>query len=142
MIVTILYRQEGKPAVSGTSPFDDVAADQWYTDAVIWASENGIVSGYGDGKFGPTDDITREQFATILYRYAQYKGYDVSVGEDTNVLSYNDAFDVSDWAMPAIQWACGAGLMQGDNQGNLLPGDSATRAQVATLIMRFIENVK
>ena len=142
MIVTILYRLEGKPAVSGTSPFDDVASGQWYTDAVIWASENGIVSGYGDGKFGPTDEITREQFATILYRYAQYKDYDVSVGEDTNVLSYNDAFDVSEWAMPAIQWACGTGLMQGDNQGNLLPGDSATRAQVATLIMRFIENVK
>lgn len=142
MIVTILYRLEGKPAVSGTSPFDDVASGQWYTDAVIWASENDIVSGYGDGKFGPTDEITREQFATILYRYAQYKDYDVSVGEDTNVLSYNDAFDVSEWAMPAIQWASGAGLMQGDNQGNLLPGDSATRAQAAALIMRFIENVK
>ena len=141
MIVTILYRLEGKPTASGTSPFDDVAADQWYTDAVIWASENDIVSGYGGGKFGPMDDITREQFATILFRYAQYKGYDVSAGEDTNVLSCNDAFAVSDWAMPAIQWACGAGLMQGDGLGNLLPGNRATRAQAAAFIMRFIENV-
>ncbi len=142
MIVTILYRLEGNPAITKESPFDDVAEGQWYTDAVIWANENGIVEGYGGGKFGPTNDITREQFAAILYRYAQFKGYDVSVGEDTNVLSFNDAFDISDWAMPAIQWACGAGLMQGDNQGNLLPGDSTTRAQAAALIMRFIENVK
>ena len=140
MIVTILYRLEGEPTVSGTNPFDDVAEGKWYTDAVIWANENGIVDGYGGGKFGPTDDITREQFATILYRYAQFKGYDVSATAD--ISGYGDASSVSNWAQEAMQWACGAGLIQGDNLGNMLPGDSATRAQAATLIMRFIENVK
>ncbi|MBQ3404097.1 MAG: S-layer homology domain-containing protein, partial [Oscillospiraceae bacterium] len=142
MIVTILYRLEGEPEAEGENAFDDVEDGQWYTDAVIWANVNEIVKGYGEGRFGPADNITREQFATILYRYAQLKGYDVSVGEDTNILSYNDAFDISEWAMPAMQWACGAELMQGDNHGNLLPGDNATRAQAATLFMRFAENVK
>ncbi|MBQ3404591.1 MAG: S-layer homology domain-containing protein [Oscillospiraceae bacterium] len=137
MIVTILYRLDGEPAVDGENAFDDVEAGQWYTDAVVWANSNEIVNGYGEGKFGPADNITREQFATILFRYAQFKGYDVSVGEDTNILSYNDAFDISEWAMPAMQWACGAELMNGDNHGNLLPADGATRAQAATLFMRF-----
>ncbi|MBQ3404252.1 MAG: carbohydrate-binding domain-containing protein [Oscillospiraceae bacterium] len=141
MIVTILYRLEGEPEVEGENAFDDVEEGQWYTDAVVWANSNEIVNGYGEGKFGPTDNITREQFAAILYRYAQFKGYDVSVGEDTNILSYNDASDISEWAMPAMQWACGAGLMQGDNN-SLLPGDNATRAQAAALFMRFTENVK
>jgi len=100
------------------------------------------VEGYGNGKFGPDDSITREQLAAILYRYAKFKGYDVSVGEDTNILSYNDAFSISDWAMPAMQWACGAELMQGDDQHNLLPGQGATRAQAAAILMRFMENVK
>jgi|GEM_PF-4687806 len=140
MIVAILYRLEGQPAVSADNPFDDVEAGKWYTDPVLWASEKGIVNGYGDGRFGWRDPITRQQFAAILYRYAQVKGYDVSVGEDTNVLSYNDASDIKAWAMPAVQWACGAGLLQGDGQGNLLPGSSATRAQAAALIMRFAES--
>ncbi|MCR4963815.1 MAG: S-layer homology domain-containing protein [Firmicutes bacterium] len=142
MIVTILYRLAGSPAVSEANPFSDVADGQWYADAVIWANANGIVEGYGNGKFGPNDNITREQMAAILYRYAKFKGYDVSVGEDTNILSYNDAFSISSWAMPAMQWACGAELMQGDEQHNLLPGQGATRAQAAAILMRFMENVK
>ncbi|MBR5390568.1 MAG: S-layer homology domain-containing protein [Clostridia bacterium] len=142
MIVTILYRLEGEPAVTDANPFDDVKDGQWYTDAIIWAAENGIVEGYGNGKFGTADSITREQFAAILYRYAKYKGYDVSVGQDTNILSYDDAFDVSEWAMEAMQWACGAGLIQGDNNGALRPKSEATRAEAAAILMRFIENVK
>ena len=140
MIVTVLYRLEGEPAVSAAS-FTDVAADAYYAKAVAWASANGIVTGYGNGKFGPNDAITREQFAAILYRYAQYKKYDVSVGENTNILSYNDAQSVSSYAVPAIQWACGAGVMNGSS-GYLTPKSGATRAQAAQLLMNFCENVQ
>ncbi len=136
MIVTILYRLEGQPAVTGANPFDDVQSGKYYESAIIWAAQNGIVSGYGNGKFGPDDDISREQLAAILYRYAQHKGYDVSVGEDTNILSYNDAFDISKYAIPAMQWACGAGLINGDN-GNLMPKGNAERCQVAAILHRF-----
>ena len=142
MLVTILWRMEGEPAAAAAAAFDDVEDGEWYADAVAWAAGAGVAEGCGDGKFAPTEDITREQFATILFRYAKYKGYDVSVGEDTNVLSYNDAFDVSEWAMPAIQWACGAEVMHGDDLGNLLPDSGATRSEAAALIMRFVENVK
>ena len=140
MIVTVLYRLEGEPAVSAAS-FTDVAADAYYAKAVAWASANGIVTGYGNGKFGPNDAITREQFAAILYRYAQYKKYDVSVGENTNILSFEDAQSISSYAIPAIQWACGAGVMNGSN-GYLTPKSGATRAQAAQLLMNFCENVK
>jgi hypothetical protein len=113
MLVTVLHRLEGAPAATTGNPFVDVAPGNWYTDAVIWASAKGIVKGYNSDTFGTIDYITREQLATILYRYAQYKGYDVSVGEDTNILSYEDASDISEYAITAIQWACGAGIMQG-----------------------------
>ena len=123
--------------VNSASVFNDVENGQWYSDAIAWANMNGIVEGY-DGKFDPTGEITREQFATILWRYAKYKGYNVSVGENTNILSYNDAFEVSEYAIPAMQWACGAGLMQGDGV-NLTPVANATRCQSAALLMRFCE---
>ena len=119
-----------------------MAEGQWYTEAVNWAYANGIVSGYGDGRFGPNDNITREQMATILHNYCKWKGIDVSVGEDTNILSYGDAFDVSEWAISAFQWACGAGVING-KPGNLLdPKGSATRAEFATVLMRFLETVE
>ena len=139
MIVTILWRLEGEPVVNYLMQFEDVAAETWYTEAVRWAASEQIVEGY-DGQFDPMGEITREQFATILWRYAKYKGYDVSVGEDTNILSYEDAFSVSEYAIPAMQWACGAGLMQGDGV-NLTPKADATRAQAAALFQRFCENV-
>ena len=138
MIVTVLYRLENEPTASAAS-FTDVASGAYYANAVAWASANGIVTGYGNGKFGPNDPITREQFASILYRYAQYKKYDVSVGEDTNILSYTDAQSISSYAVPAIQWACGAGVMNGSN-GRLSPKSGATRAQAAQLLMNFCEN--
>lgn len=133
----ILYNKEGRPAVTGNSAFTDVANGAWYFDAVTWAAENGIVGGYGGGLFGPEDNITREQLAAILYRYAQAKGYDVSVGEDTNILSYADALDVSEWAIPAMQWACGSGVINGVTDSTLVPQGNATRAQAATMLMRF-----
>ena len=111
MLVTVLHRLEGAPATTAGNPFADVASGNWYTNAVIWANAIGIVKGYDSDTFGANDFITREQLAAILYRYAQYKGYDVSVGEDTNILSYEDAFHISEYAIPAIQWACGAGIM-------------------------------
>lgn len=140
MIVTMLYRLEGEPA-AGTSSFTDVAADAWYADAVAWASANGVVNGASATSFEPDNAITREQMAAILYRYAQGKGYDVSVGEDTNILSYTDFDQLSEYAIPAMQWACGAGLITGDTTTTLVPQGNATRAQVATILMRFCENV-
>ena len=140
MIVTILYRMEGKPAVFEACPFTDVKAGAYYERAIVWAAENGIVKGYGNGCFGPDDQITREQMAAILYRYAKYRGLDVSVGENTNILSYDDALDISEYAVPAMQWACGAQIIHGAD-GRLTPGAKATRAQVAAILHRFCENV-
>ena len=140
MIVTILYRLEGEPEISGSCAFDDVKSGWYYENAIAWAAANGIVSGYDNGLFGPDDAITREQLATILYRYAQYKGLDVSVGEDTNILSYNDALDIYEYAVPAMQWLCGEGIMSGSD-GNLMPMGNATRAQVAAFLHRFCENI-
>lgn len=114
-------------------------ADQWYTDAVIWAAENDIVTGYGGGRFGPDDPITREQMAVILFRYAQYKGYDVSIGEDTNILSYADVNEIGEYAIPAMQWACGSGLINGVTGNALDPKGTASRAEAATLLMRFAQ---
>ena len=144
MIVTILWRLEGKPVVNYAMDFEDVESGKWYTEAIRWAASEKIVEGYGNGKFGTTDAITREQMVTIMFRYAQYKGYDVSVGESTNILSYDDAFDVAEWAIPAMQWACGSGMIQGIADGNamnLAPQGNATRAQSAAILQRFCENV-
>ena len=88
----------------------------------------------------PDDNITREQLASILFRYAKFKGYDVSVGEDTNILSYEDAFSISEYAIPAMQWACGAGIISGNEDGTLNPGGHAQRAHAAQMLMKFLEN--
>ena len=140
MITVMLWRLNGSPVVNYLLDFEDVEEGQWYTEAIRWAKSEGIATGYGNGYFGTNDAITREQMVTILWRYAQYKGIDVSVGENTNILSYDDAFDVAEYAIPAMQWACGAGLMQGDGV-NLTPKADATRAQAAALFQRFCENV-
>ena len=139
-LVTILWRLEGSPETTGAVRFGDTAGGAWYTEAVRWAAGCGVVKGYDNGCFGPNDAVTREQMAAILYRYAQHKGYDVSAGKDTNILSFNDAFAVSEYAIPAMQWACGSGMVRGIAQKGgmfLVPGDTTTRAQAATLIMRF-----
>ena len=117
-MVEKLYELEGAPAVETAVPFKDV--DEWYADAVAWAAEKGIVAGYDADTFGPDDYVRREQLASILYRYAKYKGMDVSVGENTNILSYTDAFDISGYAFPAMQWACGSGILT-DVEGEIFP---------------------
>ena len=139
-LVTILWRLESSPEPAGTVSFGDVADGAWYAKAVRWATGSGVVKGYDNGNFGPDDAVTREQMVTILYRFAQHKGYDVSAGEDTNILSFNDALTVSEYAIPAMQWACGSGMVNGIAQkgGMLLaPRDTTTRAQTATLLTRF-----
>ncbi len=141
MIVTILYRLEGEPVVDYAMGFTDVAGDAYYAEAVRWAASEGIVGGYGGGLFGSDDAVTREQLAVILYRYAVYKGYDVSIGEDTNILSYDDFADLSEYAIPAMQWACGAGVITGVTDATLVPQGEATRAQVAAMLMRFVEAI-
>ncbi len=140
MIVTMLHRLENEPSATA-SDFTDVAAGAYYADAVAWAAANGVVNGISKTAFAPETAITREQMAAILYRYAQLKGYDVSVGEDTNILSYTDAGQISEYAIPAMQWACGAGLIQGNTAATLNPKGNATRAEVATILMRFCEDV-
>lgn len=139
MIVTILYRLENEPTVTGTTAFTDVAADQYYANAVAWAAQNGIVSGIDATTFAPNNAITREQMAAILYRYAQFKGYDVSAKADLSV--YTDAAQVSTYATNAMAWANGAQLITGTSQATLTPAGNATRAQVATILMRFCENI-
>lgn len=139
-LVTILWRLEGSPEATNTASFGDVADGAWYAKAVRWAEGSGVVKGYDNGNFGPDDAVTREQMVTILYRFAQHKGYDVSAGEDTNILSFNDALTVSEYAIPAMQWACGSGMVNGIAQEGgmfLAPKDTTTRAQIATLMMRF-----
>ena len=139
-IVTILWRLSGSPVVNYLMDFDDVDPAAYYAEAIRWATSEGIAGGYGGGVFGPDDPITREQLAVMLHRYAQHEGYDVSIGEDTNILSYTDAFDVSEYAVSALQWACGAGIIHGTGDGSTLtPQGETTRAQVATVLMRFCE---
>ena len=139
MIVTILYRLENEPTVTDTTAFTDVAADQYYANAVAWAAQNGIVSGIDATTFAPNNAITREQMAAILYRYAQFKGYDVSAKADLSV--YTDAASVGAYATDAMAWANGAGLITGTSATTLTPAGNATRAQVATILMRFCENI-
>ena len=140
MIVTILYRLENEPAVSGGSAFTDVESGAWYADAVAWAAANDIVNGTSATTFAPNSPITREQMATMLYRFAQYKGMD-AVTLQENLTGYPDGGQVSDYAIPAMNWAIGQGLIAGMENGTLVPQGSATRAQVATILMRFCENV-
>ena len=138
-LVTILYRLEGEPEVSGTSGFTDVEAGTWYTDAVAWAAANGIVNGVSETEFAPGKDITREQLATILFRYAEAKGYDVSAQVDLS--AYPDADQIQSYAAESVAWAVAEGLIQGFEDNTLRPAGNATRAQIATILMRFCEGV-
>ena len=137
-LVTILYRLEGQPAVSGDLPFSDVEAGTWYTDAILWAAQNNIVNGVSDTEFAPGDDLTRQQLVTILYRYAKAKGCDVSASADLS--GYPDADQVQGYAQPTMAWAVAEGIVEGMD-GNLNPAGNASRAQIATILMRFCEGV-
>ena len=137
MMATILWRMEGSPAPKGKNSFTDVEAGKWYADAITWTAENGIFAGYGKDKFGPDDPITREQLAAIFYRYADYKGYDLTVKGNPDTCK--DADKITDYAKTAMQWAVGSGLVKGKS-GNLLdPQGTATRAEIAAMLHRFIE---
>ena len=138
MIVTILYRLEGEPAV-GAGTFSDVASNFYYTDAIAWAAENDIVNGYPDGTFRPGQAITRQEMATILYRYASYRGYDVSAS--ASLSGYTDAAQVGAYAADAMAWANATGLVTGTTVTTLTPTGGATRAQVATILMRFLNTL-
>ena len=139
MLVTVLYRLEGRPTVSGSAEYADVLPGQWYTDAVTWASQYRIVNGYGNGLFGTGDSITREQMAAILYRYAAYKGYDTA---DAGSLSgYTDSGEVSAYALPALRWANTRGLVTGRTLTTIAPKGTATRAEVAAILHRFAVDV-
>ena len=138
-LVTILYRLAGQPEPGGDSGFSDVETGTWYTDAVAWAAENGIVNGVSDTEFAPGDDITREQLAAILYRYAAYQGYDVSQRADLS--GFGDASSISGYAQEALSWAHAQGLVLGFEDGSLRPQGTASRAQIAAVLMRFLAAV-
>lgn len=139
MLVTVLYRLDGSPEVNGSSTYQDVAPDAYYMDAVLWATQNDIVSGYGNGIFGPENTVSREQMATILYRYAKFKGYNTSLVKTLD--AFTDRGTVADYAIRAMQWAVATELLSGTSETTLSPKNGATRAQVATILMRFDEQV-
>jgi hypothetical protein len=137
MLVTILWRMEDTSAAIGGKVFSDVMPGQWYSDAVAWASANSIISGYGDGRFGPDDYITREQLAAILFNFAHYKKMDTSVS-DYSTAAYTDMDTVSDWARDAMKWANAKGLISGRSATTLAPLGYATRAEAAAILQRFL----
>ena len=139
MIVTILYRMENSPTANSDVTFADVSAGQYYAGAVAWANENDIVNGYGSGAFGPDDPITREQMASVLYRYAQLKGYDIAASG--NLAGFFDYGNVSPYAANPMRWAVGNSLISGMGDNMLAPEESSTRAQAAAILTRFCENV-
>lgn len=138
-LAVILHRLEGTPSIEYIDKFPDVAAGQWYTDAILWASENGIVTGYTDtGKFGPSDNINREQMAVMMYRYANYAGFDTSIKADFS--KFLDASNVNDFAIEAMQWAVGTGIITGKDDGTKLdPQGNTSRAEASIILTRFAE---
>lgn len=137
MLVTVIWRMAGEPAAAAEVPFTDVEAGAWYYDAVAWAVGKGIINGVDDKSFAPELPVTREQAVTILWRYAKSAGMDISVGEDTNILSYKDAQDISEYAVAAFQWACGAGIVNGYEDGTLAPQDNIKRCEAAKIFTVF-----
>ena len=137
MFVTVLYRAEKEPEAVKCG-FSDVEDNAWYAKAVAWAAEKGIVSGISENEFAPNENITREQMAVIMYRYAKMKGYDTSAGENTNILSYEDYENISEYAITAVAWAVGAGILTGKTEKTINSGDTATRAETAAVVMRFL----
>ena len=139
MLVTVLYRAEGEPKSTKTSNFKDVLKDSYYEDAVSWAQENGIVSGVSKDEFAPDDNITREQIATIMYRYAVYKGVE-SVTLEEN-LTFKDSVDVSEYAVSAMNWIAGQDVIKGYEDNTVKPKNNATRAEATAIVQRFIEKI-
>ena len=140
-LVTILWRLAGEPEAADAG-FADVSPDDWFAAAVNWAEETGIVLGYGDGRFGPADPVNREQLAAVLYRCARERGDDVAKASDVSILSFEDSAEASEWAVPALQWACSTGVIAGTTESALSPKATATRAQIAAMIMRFLVEIE
>ena len=140
MMATILWRMEGSLAPKGENSFTDVEAGRWYADAITWTAENGIFAGYSKDKFGPDDPITREQLTAIFYRYADYKGYKLTV--TGNLDKFEDADKITDYAKMVMQWAVGNGLIKGKTENLLDPQGTATRAEIAAMLHRFVEKAK
>jgi hypothetical protein len=151
MLATILYRNAVGDAALGVppspeTPFTDVGSGQWYTDAIAWASSNDLITGIGNNKFAPNDPITREQFATLMYRYTQWSDTEdgtprAASPTDANLSAYTDAETVSDWAREAMAWAVSTGLITGRTETTLAPEIPATRAEAATLLQRYLEKI-
>ena len=138
MLVTILYRMDGEQAVSGSSTFTDVVKGSWYDKAVAWASANGIVTGYDANRFGPNDSVTRQQMASILWRYAKYKSLDVA-SNGAVMPDFPDRSQIASWAGEAVSWAYSRGVMGGRSDGRLDPNGKATRAEAAVMLYRFLK---
>ena len=138
MFVTILYRAEGSPAVNKSIPFGDLEHGFYYENAVIWAQQNKIINGVTETEFAPNQSITREQIAAIMFRFAEYKGYDITAGENVQIANYDDFGSINDYAISAVKYAIGSGLMKGRTDRTINPRDNATRAEIATIIRRFI----
>ena len=141
MLVTMLWRMEKEPETEYNMTFADVPEDTWYTEAVRWAAANGIVGGYSAERFGPNDSVSREQLAAILWRYAAYTGVDTSSGDAFNLGIFVDAEQISGWAWDALRWAADAGLITGVGNERISPETNASRAQVATILMRYHANI-
>ena len=135
----LFYNLEGKPTVTGDSTFTDVTSGHWAVDAITWAAENEVVAGIGEGLYDPDSNVTREQFAQMLYNYAKYKGYDLTAAGDLS--QFSDSGSVADWAEAAMSWANGNELINGHDDGALEPGGTATRAQAASILMKFNQNL-
>ncbi len=140
MMATILWRMEGSLAPKGENSFTDVEAGRWYADAITWTAENGIFAGYSKDKFGPDDPITREQLTAIFYRYADYKGYKLTI--TGNLDKFEDADKITDYAKTVMQWAVGNGLIKGKSENLLDPQGTATRAEISAMLHRFVEKAK
>ncbi|MDO5650375.1 MAG: S-layer homology domain-containing protein, partial [Gallicola sp.] len=140
MVVTVLYIMEGSPNVSGVSKFNDVGDNEWFSDGVIWASENEIAQGISEDEFSPNSQVTREQLVTFLYRYAQYKNLNVDGRGIPD--TFQDKNNVSGWAAVAMAWAIGQEIVKGNDLGNINPQGEATRAEIATIIQRFHSLIK
>jgi len=139
MLITVLYRMTNPDNVINTHYFTDVSEDQWYSDAVAWAVDKNIINGMSENQFAPDDNITREQMALIVYRYAKMQGLDVTA--PSSIKTFEDADDISDWAFQAFDWANSVMLINGTSDSTLSPKETATRAQVATILMRFCETI-
>ncbi|MBQ2678689.1 MAG: S-layer homology domain-containing protein [Firmicutes bacterium] len=135
MIITTLYRMEGEPAVEGAVEFNDVAENTWYTNAIIWASKNGIASGYTDGSFKPGQTVSRQELAQFIYKYAEFKGLDLTAKGNIDI--FTDKDDIGSWAVNAVEWAVGAGIINGMGNGTIAPDAISTRAQLASILMRL-----